>query len=71
MLSGFFETWFGQSVRPRVIVIGKQVGQDAIQLHGGMGMSHEMAVGHYFKRVSMIAATFGDTDFHLRRFAAG
>ncbi len=50
---------------------GKQVGQDAIQLHGGMGMAHEMAVGHYFKRVSMIAATFGDTDFHLRRFAAG
>ena len=32
-------------------------------------MTAEMAVGHYFKRASMIAQTFGDTDYHLRRFA--
>ena len=57
------------AVKVQIGKAGKQVGQDAIQLHGGMGMTQEMAVGHYFKRVSMIGATFGDTDFHLSRFA--
>ncbi len=49
---------------------GKLIGQDAVQLHGGMGMTQEMSVGHYFKRLTMIGATFGDADHHLRRFAA-
>ena len=43
------------------------VGQNAIQLHGGMGMTDELAIGHYFKRLTMIENTFGDTDYHLRR----
>jgi alkylation response protein AidB-like acyl-CoA dehydrogenase len=46
------------------------VGQNAIQLHGGMGMTDEMAIGHYFKRATMIEAQFGDTDHHLRRYEA-
>jgi alkylation response protein AidB-like acyl-CoA dehydrogenase len=46
------------------------VGQQAVQLHGGMGMSDELAVGHYFKRLTMIEALFGNTDHQLRRFAA-
>jgi alkylation response protein AidB-like acyl-CoA dehydrogenase len=48
---------------------GRFVGQQAIQLHGGMGMTDELPVGHYFKRLTAIDATFGDSDFHLTRFA--
>ncbi len=50
---------------------GRFVGQQAVQLHGGMGMTDELPVGHYFKRLTMIDTLFGDVDFHLRRFAAG
>jgi alkylation response protein AidB-like acyl-CoA dehydrogenase len=49
---------------------GRFVGQAAVQTHGGMGVTDEMRVGHYFKRVTMIDATFGNVDYHLRRFAA-
>ncbi len=48
---------------------GRFVGQQAIQLHGGMGMTEELPVGHYFKRLTAIDTTFGDSDFHLARFA--
>ncbi len=44
------------------------VGQQAIQLHGGIGMTDEYAAGHYFKRLTMIDRSFGDGDFHLARF---
>jgi alkylation response protein AidB-like acyl-CoA dehydrogenase len=46
------------------------VGQNAIQLHGGMGMTEEMAIGHYFKRATMIEGQFGSADHHLRRYEA-
>ena len=46
---------------------GHFIGQQAIQLHGGIGMTQEAKIGHYFKRLSMIENTFGDTDYHLRR----
>ena len=46
------------------------VGQNAIQLHGGMGMTDEMAIGHYFKRATMIERQFGSTDHHLARYEA-
>lgn len=46
------------------------VGQNAIQLHGGMGMTDEMAIGHYFKRATMIEGEFGSTDHHLARYEA-
>jgi pimeloyl-CoA dehydrogenase small subunit len=52
------------------VQIGKSakfVGQQAIQLHGGIGMTMEAKIGHYFKRLTMIETTFGDTDYHLRR----
>ena len=48
---------------------GKQVGQEAIQLHGGIGMTMEYKVGHHFKRVTMIDQMFGDADSHLARLA--
>jgi len=44
---------------------GKLVGQEAIQLHGGIGMTMEYMVGHYFKRMTMIDQMFGDADHHL------
>lgn len=44
---------------------GRHLGQEAIQLHGGIGMTTEYAVGHYFKRVTMIEQLFGDADAHL------
>jgi pimeloyl-CoA dehydrogenase small subunit len=46
---------------------GKFVGQQSIQLHGGIGMTQEAKIGHYFKRLTMIENTFGDTDYHMRR----
>jgi pimeloyl-CoA dehydrogenase small subunit len=52
------------------VQIGKSlkfVGQQSIQLHGGIGMTMEAKIGHYFKRLTMIENTFGDTDYHLRR----
>jgi pimeloyl-CoA dehydrogenase small subunit len=47
---------------------GRLVGQEAIQLHGGIAMTDEYKVGHYFKRISMIGRLFGDLDHHLDRF---
>lgn len=45
------------------------VGEQAIQLHGGMGMSDELNVGHYFKRIAAINIQFGDPTYHLLRYA--
>src|ERR1700759_3666895 len=50
---------------------GKFVGQQSIQLHGGIGMTQEAKIGHYFKRLTMIENTFGDTDYQLRRVTEG
>jgi len=44
------------------------VGQSAVQLHGGMGMTEELNIGHYFKRLTSILTLFGNADFHLKRF---
>ena len=49
---------------------GRFVAQGAVQLHGGMGMTDELSVGHYFKRLTMIDTLFGNVDHHLNRFAA-
>lgn len=49
---------------------GRFVGQQAIQLHGGMGMTEELMVSHHFKRLTAIDLTLGDTDFHTQRFIA-
>ncbi len=55
------KAWLGRAAR--------QVGQEAIQMHGGMGVTDEMPVSHYFKRLTMIETLFGDAAFHRRRFA--
>ena len=48
----------------------KLVAQEAIQMHGGMGITDELSASHYFRRLTAINATFGDTDHHLARFSA-
>jgi pimeloyl-CoA dehydrogenase small subunit len=48
---------------------GKQIGQEAVQLHGGIAMTMEYKVGHYFKRMTMIDMLFGDADWHLAAVA--
>jgi len=47
----------------------RAVGQGAVQLHGGMGMTEELAIGHYFKRLTALQFEFGSTDAHRARYA--
>jgi len=49
---------------------GRFVGQQAVQLHGGMGMTDELIVSHWFKRLTGAQLMFGDSDTHLQRYAA-
>lgn len=49
---------------------GKLVGDEAIQIHGGMGITDELDVGHYVKRLIMIRTSFGDADYHQQKFNA-
>ena len=46
------------------------IGQQAIQLHGGIGMTDEYPAAHYFRRLTAIGSLFGDVDFHMGRFVA-
>ncbi len=48
---------------------GRHIGQEAVQLHGGIGVTMEYAVGHHFKRMTMIERGYGDTDSHLAALA--
>jgi alkylation response protein AidB-like acyl-CoA dehydrogenase len=45
------------------------VGEQAAQLHGGIGVTDELDVAHYVKRLAMMNALFGDRDYHLQRFS--
>lgn len=48
---------------------GRKLGQEAVQLHGGMGVTNELDVAHYFKRLTIIDTLFGNSDYHLGRFS--
>ena len=48
---------------------GRHVGQECIQLHGGIGMTNEYKAGHYFKRMTMIDQLYGDAGHHLTNLA--
>lgn len=72
MATDFDDKERAKAVAAAKVQIGKSlkfVGQQSIQLHGGIGMTMEAKIGHYFKRLTMIESTFGDTDYHLRRVA--
>jgi pimeloyl-CoA dehydrogenase small subunit len=63
----------GKAVAAAKVQIGRSgrfIGEQAVQLHGGVGMTMELKVGHYFKRATMIDVAFGDADHHLGRLAA-
>ncbi|MBV1872103.1 MAG: acyl-CoA dehydrogenase family protein [Gammaproteobacteria bacterium] len=47
----------------------RAVGQDAVQLHGGIGMTEELDIGHYFRRLTLFCSIFGSTSHHLKRYA--
>jgi alkylation response protein AidB-like acyl-CoA dehydrogenase len=54
----------------RINQAARYVGQQAVQLHGGMGVTDELPAAHYFKRLATIELTLGDADHHLARFIA-
>jgi alkylation response protein AidB-like acyl-CoA dehydrogenase len=56
------------AAKVRIGQAGRFVGQNAIQIHGGMGMTDELAIGHYFKRLTIIDSEFGNVDHHLKRY---
>ncbi|KAB8045019.1 acyl-CoA dehydrogenase family protein [Janthinobacterium aquaticum] len=58
------------AAKARVSQAATFVGQQAVQLHGGMGVTDELPASHHFKRLSMIALTLGDAQHHLERFVA-
>jgi alkylation response protein AidB-like acyl-CoA dehydrogenase len=57
------------AAKSRVGKAARLIGQEAVQLHGGMGVTDELDIGHYFKRLTTIQFTLGSTDFHTQRFA--
>ncbi|WJR75540.1 acyl-CoA dehydrogenase family protein [Bradyrhizobium sp. NP1] len=56
-------------VKSKVGYAGKFIADQAVQIHGGMGMTDELNVGHYFKRISSINIQFGDPAYHVLRYA--
>ena len=56
------------AAKVRIGQAGRFVGQESIQIHGGMGMTEELAVGHYFKRLTLIDSEFGNVDHHMKRY---
>ena len=57
------------AVKVQIGKAGRHVGQEAVQLHGGIGMTQEYKAGHYFKRLTMIELAYGNTEHHLRELA--
>lgn len=57
------------AAKARIGEAARFVGQQSIQLHGGMGMTDELAISHHFRRLTAIELTLGDTEHHLERFA--
>ncbi len=59
------------AIKYQVGTAGRKVGEEAVQLHGGMGVTWELDVAHYFKRLTAIGQILGNADLHLDRLAAG
>ena len=58
------------AAKSRIGKAARKVSQESVQIHGGIGVTDELDVGHYFKRLTSIQYLFGSTDWHTRRFAA-
>ncbi len=57
------------AAKSRIGKAARLIGQESIQIHGGIGVTDELDVGHYFKRLTAIQFSFGSTDYHTTRFA--
>ena len=57
------------SIKYQIGTVGRKVGQEAVQIHGGMGVSWDVDIAHYFKRLTTIDQVFGNADWHLDRLA--
>lgn len=68
--AGGFDEKAVSAAKSRVGRAARLIGQEAVQLHGGIGVTDELDVGHYFKRLTTIQFMFGSTDWHTQQFAA-
>lgn len=76
LLMAALELDAGGGVAPKAVSAAKNrigkaarlIGQEAVQLHGGIGVTEELDIGHYFKRLTTIQFSFGSGDYHLRRY---
>lgn len=59
------------AAKAAVAKYAKQVGESAVQIHGGIGMTDELNVGHYFKRLTLLEMLYGSRDYHLKRMGTG
>jgi alkylation response protein AidB-like acyl-CoA dehydrogenase len=57
------------ALKYQVGAAGMHVAREAVQLHGGMGVTWELDIAHFFKRMTSIELLFGNTDYHLDRYA--
>ena len=64
----YFEANTISALKVQVGKAGRLVGQHAVQLHGGMGVSNEMSIGHYLKRFTAIDSMFGNTQHHINKY---
>ena len=60
-----------RAAKMQIDLAARHVGQEAVQLHGGIGMTMEYPVGHYLKRTTVIAKTFADTDTLIEQVGEG
>ena len=58
------------AAKVKIADAARQISQESVQLHGGMGMTEELKISHTFRRLTMISQRFGDADHHLERYAA-
>ncbi|MDX1735340.1 MAG: acyl-CoA dehydrogenase, partial [Halioglobus sp.] len=56
------------ALKVKIADAGRVVSQEAVQLHGGIGMTDELVVGHHYKRLLLLSKLYGDEDCHLQRF---
>ena len=59
------------AAKVKIADAARHVSQEAVQLHGGMGMTEELKISHTFRRLTTLGQRFGDADHHLERYAAG
>jgi len=64
------KTKAASAAKSRVGKAIRNVGQEAVQIHGGIGVTNELDIGHYFKRVTALEIMFGNTDYHTERFSS-